>query len=152
MLPISWRLVIQFRTYTRWSLPAPYGCSRWAHRTTFPNVTYSKCDVISKTLYPLWQACILYTAVKLSLELKIHWHLSDSNVDIGFSVKIILLNDWNGKWNFSRCFVWVRNLVSDIKGRTWTESVVEHGAEQNTWIEEESNNKSLEKISQWGVS
>jgi hypothetical protein len=27
-------------------------------------------------------------------------------------------------------------LVSDFKGRTWTEGIREHGAEENIWIEE----------------
>jgi hypothetical protein len=32
--------------------------------------------------------------------------------------------------------VWVRNLVSDIKGGTQTEGVREQGAEENIWSEE----------------
>jgi hypothetical protein len=34
------------------------------------------------------------------------------------------------------CFLWVRNLVSDIKGRTKTDGVSEQGAEENICTKE----------------
>jgi hypothetical protein len=39
-------------------------------------------------------------------------------------------------YNFVCGSVWVRNLVSDIKGGTQTEDVREQGAEENIWTEE----------------
>jgi hypothetical protein len=35
--------------------------------------------------------------------------------------------------NFSSSFVWVWDLTSHIKGRTWTEGVWEQGAEEDIW-------------------
>jgi hypothetical protein len=34
------------------------------------------------------------------------------------------------------CFVWVRNLVSDVKVRVQTEGVCKQGAEGNIWTQE----------------
>jgi hypothetical protein len=42
-------------------------------------------------------------------------------------------------------FVWVRNLVSDITGRTQTEGTWKQGAEQNMWTEEEWSDRSTEE-------
>jgi hypothetical protein len=39
------------------------------------------------------------------------------------------------KTNLAYSSVWVQNLVSDIKGGTHTEGVLEQGAEEITWTE-----------------
>jgi hypothetical protein len=44
--------------------------------------------------------------------------------------------------------VWVRNLVSDIKGGTHTEGVWEQGAEENIWTEERWSDGTLEETAQ----
>jgi hypothetical protein len=44
-------------------------------------------------------------------------------------------------YNFACGFVWVRNLVSNIKGG----SVWGHGAEENIWTEEGSCDRRLEE-------
>jgi len=50
--------------------------------------------------------------------------------------------------NFSinRCFLRVRNLVSDIKERAKLQGVWEQGVEENILTDEEGNNKRLDKI------
>jgi hypothetical protein len=39
-------------------------------------------------------------------------------------------------YNFAFGFVWLRNLVSDIKGGTYIEGFCDHGAEEDIWTEE----------------
>jgi hypothetical protein len=39
-------------------------------------------------------------------------------------------------------------LVSDIKGRTYTEGISEEGVEENVWTEEDRNNRKSVKITQ----
>jgi hypothetical protein len=48
-------------------------------------------------------------------------------------------------YNFACGSVWVWNLVSDIKGGTWTEGVWEQGAEENISTEDRWSDESLEK-------
>jgi hypothetical protein len=36
----------------------------------------------------------------------------------------------------TKCFLWVRNLISDIKGRAKTEGVSEQGAVEDIWTKE----------------
>jgi hypothetical protein len=55
-------------------------------------------------------------------------------------------------YNFVCGFVWVWNLVSDIKGGTQTEGVSEQDAKENIWTEEEWNDMRLEKFALWGAS
>jgi hypothetical protein len=55
-------------------------------------------------------------------------------------------------YNFACGSVWVWNLVSDIKGRTQTEGVWEHSAEENIWTEEEWGDRRLNQTAQWGAS
>jgi hypothetical protein len=40
------------------------------------------------------------------------------------------------QYNFACGVVWVRNLVSNIKGGTQTEGVCEQGSQENIWSEE----------------
>jgi hypothetical protein len=47
--------------------------------------------------------------------------------------------------NFACGSVWVRNLVSDIKGGTQTEGVWEQGAEEDIWTEEGWDDGRMEK-------
>jgi hypothetical protein len=42
-------------------------------------------------------------------------------------------------------FIWASNLISDIKGGTYTEGTQEQGAEENIWTEEELSNRRIEK-------
>jgi len=37
------------------------------------------------------------------------------------------------QYNFACCCVWVCNLVSDLKGRTWIADFREEGAEEGKW-------------------
>jgi hypothetical protein len=48
-------------------------------------------------------------------------------------------------YNFACGSVWVLNLVSDIKGGTWTEGVWEQGAEEDIWTEEGGSDGRVEK-------
>jgi hypothetical protein len=48
-------------------------------------------------------------------------------------------------FSFACGSVWVRNLVSDIKGAKYTEGVWEQGAEENIWSEEKWSDGRLEK-------
>jgi hypothetical protein len=48
-------------------------------------------------------------------------------------------------YNFAHGSVWVRNLVSDIKGGTYNEGVWEQGAEGKIWTEEGRSDRRLEK-------
>jgi hypothetical protein len=36
-------------------------------------------------------------------------------------------------YTFTRCFVWMWNLVSHPKGRTWIECVSKRSVEENIW-------------------
>jgi hypothetical protein len=49
-------------------------------------------------------------------------------------------------YNFACSFVWVWNLVSDIKGRIQTEDIWKQGSDENMWTEEEWNGRRLENI------
>jgi hypothetical protein len=49
-------------------------------------------------------------------------------------------------YNFPYIFMWVWNLVSDIKGGTQTEGVWEQGAEENIWTKEGRREMTLERI------
>jgi hypothetical protein len=46
--------------------------------------------------------------------------------------------------DFACGYVWVLNLVSDIKGITEAEGTWEQGAEENIWIKEGWNNRRME--------
>jgi hypothetical protein len=48
--------------------------------------------------------------------------------------------------NFAWCGVWVLNLVSPVKGRTWTDTVLEGVAEENMWTSEGVNKRKLEEV------
>jgi hypothetical protein len=79
---------------------------------------------------------------------------SETSTSVMMSVSIIILC-FSASWvapTFScpqgseTCsFVREVNLVSDIKGGTWTEGVWEEGAEGDTWAERRLNNGRLEK-------
>jgi hypothetical protein len=47
--------------------------------------------------------------------------------------------------DFAYGFVLVWNLVSDIKGRTYTEGVWEQGVEENIWTKEGWSDRRLEQ-------
>jgi hypothetical protein len=46
-------------------------------------------------------------------------------------------------YNFACGSVRVRNLISDIKGGTWTEGIWEKGAEENMWFEDRWSDRRL---------
>jgi hypothetical protein len=62
--------------------------------------------------------------------------------------KNVKITIYNTTYNFACDFVWVWNLVFDIKGGTYTEGVVEQGAEENIWTEEGWSDGSLVKTAQ----
>jgi hypothetical protein len=49
------------------------------------------------------------------------------------------------EYNFAWGSVWASNLVSDIRGGTYTEGIQEQGAEENIWTEEGWSEERLEK-------
>jgi hypothetical protein len=54
--------------------------------------------------------------------------------------------------NSASCVVWVRNLVSHIKGRASTEGVREQCTEVDIWAKEEWSLRRMEEVTQWGAS
>jgi hypothetical protein len=55
-------------------------------------------------------------------------------------------------YNFACGSVWAWNLVSYIKGVTYTECVWEQSAEKNTWIEKWWSDGRVEKTAQRGAA